>query len=100
MPRRNRLSSNLSAISRGLFYRCWSLQRRAGGYSIEIYTPQGDLRVTSSVKGVDIFVDGVQTGATTDTVLTGLPTSGRRLVTVRALGMIAGSRGGHRGDST
>ncbi|MBK6909971.1 MAG: PEGA domain-containing protein [bacterium] len=89
MPRRNsrpivQLVGNLARIVLPLLVitaaAWWILNRDA--------TPQGDLRVTSSVKGVDIFVDGVQTGATTDTVLTGLPT-GRRLVTVRALGMIA-----------
>lgn len=51
-------------------------------------TPYGDLRVTSSVKGADIYIDGVQTGALTDTVLSGVAV-GRRLITVRGPGLVS-----------
>jgi len=89
MPRRNsrpivQLLGNLLRIVLPLLVitvvAWWILNRDA--------TPLGDLRVTSSIKGVDIFIDGVQTGATTDTVLTNIPV-GRRLVTVRGQGVIA-----------
>lgn len=50
--------------------------------------PVGQVHVTSSIKGADVYVDGVQSGAVTDTVLDGIEV-GRRLITVRAPGLIS-----------
>jgi hypothetical protein len=58
----------------------WVLNRDA--------TPYGQLRVTSTIKGADIYIDGVQTGALTDTILTDIPV-GRRLVTLRGPGLVS-----------
>ncbi len=51
-------------------------------------TPSGQLRVTSTIKGADIYIDGVQTGALTDSVLLNV-SIGRRLITVRGPGLIS-----------
>ncbi|MBK6766990.1 MAG: PEGA domain-containing protein [bacterium] len=51
-------------------------------------TPHGDLRVTTTVPGAEIHIDGKQCGAFSDTLVSGIPV-GRRLITVRAPGYIA-----------
>lgn len=51
-------------------------------------TPQGELRISTSVPGAEVHIDGKQTGALSDTVLTDVPI-GRRLITVRAPGYIS-----------
>lgn len=50
--------------------------------------PKGQVRVTTSIPGADIYIAGVQTGYTTDTVLEDIPV-GRQLITVRKLGYVA-----------
>ncbi len=51
-------------------------------------TPSGQLRVTSTIKGADIYIDGVQTGALTDSILLNVEI-GRRLITVRGPGFVS-----------
>ncbi|MCB9357243.1 MAG: PEGA domain-containing protein [Calditrichaeota bacterium] len=51
-------------------------------------TPYGDLRVTTTIPGAEIQIDGKHAGAQSDTVLTGIR-AGRRFVTVRAPGLIS-----------
>jgi hypothetical protein len=48
----------------------------------------GYLRVTSSVRGAEIYVAGVQTGYATDTTLAEIPV-GRQIVTVRKQGYVS-----------
>ncbi len=50
--------------------------------------PSGQLRVTSTIKGADIYIDGVQTGALTDSILLNVEI-GRRLITVRGPGFVS-----------
>ncbi|MBL0060402.1 MAG: hypothetical protein IPP40_02620 [bacterium] len=51
-------------------------------------TPYGQLRITSTIKGADIYIDGVQTGALTDSILLDVEI-GRRLITVRGPGLVS-----------
>lgn len=51
-------------------------------------TPQGDLRVTTTIPGAEVHIDGKQTGTFSDTLLTGVQV-GRRLITVRAPGYVS-----------
>lgn len=89
MPRRSsrpvvQLIGNLAKIAVPLaliaITAWWTLNRDT--------TPYGQLRVTSTIKGADIYLDGVQSGALTDTVLLNVR-AGRRLVTVRGQGIIS-----------
>lgn len=89
MPRRGsrpiiQLIGNLAKIAIPLaviaYGSMWFLNRDA--------TPHGELRVSTSVPGAEVHVDGKQTGALSDTVLFDVPV-GRRLITVRAPGYIS-----------
>lgn len=89
MPRRSQrpivqFAGNLAKIALPLVLIAvlawWILDRNS--------VPVGQLRVTSTIKGADVYVDGVQTGALTDTVLLDVQV-GRRLITVRSPGLIS-----------
>ncbi|MCB1059571.1 MAG: PEGA domain-containing protein [Calditrichaeota bacterium] len=89
MPRRNKhplvqLLGSLAKIGIPLIIIAvaawWVLNRDA--------TPVGQVRITSTIKGAEIYIDGAQAGAQTDTVLLDIPV-GRRLITLRAPGLIS-----------
>ncbi|MBU0691354.1 PEGA domain-containing protein [bacterium] len=48
----------------------------------------GQVRVTTSIPGADIYIAGVQTGYMSDTILEGVPV-GRQLITVRKPGYVS-----------